>query len=265
MANNRIKVDSKDKQGKKTSVYVTRPTKEENSKSQIVANKVFKDALMNGALVRKVLEKWLEDQGIWNQDKQKEVDDIDDEIRENLIKLKKGGIKLSEAKQVAIDIRMARVRKNQLMMERNSYDEYTAEALSDNAKFDYLASVCIKDKNGEPYFESVEDYQQNGDQPFAIEAAGKLAAMVYGLDDDWESNLPENQFLSKYKFVNDDLRLVDKDGRYVTTDGKLIDSNFRYIDEQNNYVDYEGNRVDEDGLPIVESSPFLDDDGKPVE
>lgn len=265
MKNNRIKVESKDKNEKKVTVFVTRPTKDDNSEAQIVANKVFKDALMNGALVRKTLENWLQEQGIWNEEKQRELDSIDEQTKDKLVQLKKGGIKLSEARDIAVDIRVTRARKNQLLMERNEYDDYTAEALSDNAKFDFLVSKCIKNKNGESYFNDVDEYQQHADEPFAVEAASKLAGMLYGLDENWEDNLPENQFLSKYKFVDEDLRLVNKDGKHVTTDGKLIDNDFRYIDENGNYVDYDGNPVDKDGLPIVESSPFLDENGNPVE
>lgn len=264
MIKNRIKIESKDTDGKKVTVYVTRPTREENSKAQMLASKVFREAISSGALVRVALEKLLIDQGIWSEEKQQQVDKIDKEIVEKLTKLKGGGIKLSNAKQLAIDIRLLRLRKNGIMAERNSHDEYTAEAQSDNAKFDYLASVCIKNEKGEPFFNSIEEYRANGEQPFVFQAASKLAGMLYGIDDNWEANLPENKFLKEYEFINEDLRLVDGEGRYVTTDGRLIDDNFRYIDEDGNFVDYDGNPVDEDGLPLIESKPFLDDQGNPI-
>lgn len=264
MAKNRIKIESKDLDGNDIAVYITRPTKEESGQAQIVASKVFKEAMVSGALVRTTLENLLRKQGIWDDEKQAEVDKIDEEVKELLLKLKAGGIKLTEARQIGIDIRLARLRKNAIMSTRNEHDEYTAEAQSENAKFDYLASVCIKNEEGEPIFEDVEAYRDAGEQPYVIECAGKLAGMLYGLDENWESSLPENQFLQKYGFVDEDLRLVNKEGKYVTTDGRLIDNDFRYINEAGEYVDYDGNRIDEDGLPIVESQPFLDDDGNPI-
>lgn len=264
MAKNRIKVESKDSDGNIVTVYVTRPTKEQNAQAQIIASKIFKDAVLSGALVRKALDDILIKQGIWNSEKQAQVDKIDEEIRDKLIKLKSGGIKLTEARDIAVDIRIARMNRSLLLTERNAHDEFTAEAQSENAKFDYLCSVCIKDENGNPIFTDVDNYKEQADQPYVSTAAAKLAGLTYGLEENWESNLPENQFLTKFKFVDEELRLVNKEGKFVTKDGRLIDNNFRYINEQGEYVDTDGNRVDKDGLPVVEFSPFLDDDGKPI-
>jgi hypothetical protein len=50
----------------------------------------------------------------------------------------------------------------------------------------------------------------------------------------------------------------------IDADGRLVDENGRFIDEQGNFVDKFGNRVDEEGSYIVETAPFLDDDGNPV-
>jgi hypothetical protein len=95
-------------------------------------------------------------------------------------------------------------------------------------------------------------------------AAQNLANMLYGLDNDYESNLPENKFLKKYKFVDEKLRLVDKKGRLIDNEGRLIDESGRYVDENGSFVDKFGNKVDADGDYIVEQQPFLDDDGKPI-
>jgi hypothetical protein len=245
-------------------VYVVRPDRNDNAQAQILASKVFKDAILNGALVRKVLEDVLIKLGVWNSEKQGKADALDAEIREKLIKLKSGGIKLSDARELAIEIRIARMNKSILVSEKNAHDEFTAEAQSDNAKFEYLASVCIKNEDGQSIFKDIEGYRENSDEPYVAEAATKLASMLYGLDDNWEANLPENTFLSKYEFVDKDLRLVNKDKKHVTKDGKLIDNDFRYVNAEGEYVDIDGNRIDKDGLPTVEFSPFLDDDGSPI-
>lgn len=264
MAKNRIKIESKDHDGNDVVLYATRPTAPETADAQMVSNKAFKDALFAGAMVRKTLEEELKQQGIWNEEKQKQLDEYNDSIRKNLVKLKKGGVKLKEARDLAIQVRISRMEALSLQAERNEYDSYTAEAQAENAKIDYLVSVCLKNEIGEPYFKDVEEYRKNSDQPFVIEAANKLVTMIYGVDDNWESELPENKFLLKYNFVDDSLRLVE-DGHYVTVDGKKINENFQYVDDEGNITDADGNRIDEDGLPIVESQPFLDDDGNPVE
>ena len=266
MAKNKVKVESKDVDGNLVVVYITRPTREENAKAQMVASKTFKDAVLGGAIVRKALDDMLIAQGLWSAEQQAKVDKIDQEIRDKLLKLKKGGIGLSAGRDIAVEVRIARMQRSLLLSERNVHDDLTAEAISDNAKFDYLVSVCVKDEEGKPVFESVEDYKEKADanHPYVGEAAAKLAGMLYGLDEDWETNLPENQFLKKFNFVDEDLRLINKEGKFVTKDGKLVDNDFRYINEEGEYVDIDGNRIDKDGLPVVEFSPFLDDNGNPI-
>lgn len=266
MAKNRIRVESKDVDDNPIVVYVTRPTREENAKAQMVASRTFKDAVLGGAIVRKALDDMLVAQGLWSAEQQAKVDKIDQEIRDKLIQLKKGGVKISEARDLAVEIRIARMQRSLLLSERNVHDDLTAEAISDNAKFDYLVSVCVKDEEGRPVFTDVEDYKEKAEanNAYASDAAAKLATMLYGMDEDWEAKLPENQFLKKFNFIDEDLRLVNKEGKFVTKDGKLIDNDFRYVNEDGEYIDVDGNRIDKDGLPVVEFSPFLDDDGNPI-
>lgn len=261
---NRIEIKSKDNDGNEKVVYVMRPSRNDNAQAQIIASKVFRDAALNGALVRKTLEDLLIKQGVWNNEKQAQSDKLDDEIREKLTKLKAGGIKLIEARDLAIDVRIARMNKSLLLAEKNAHDEFTAEAQSENARFDYLVSVCVKDEEGNNIFSDIDDYKDHSTEPYAAEAAAKLASMLYGLDDDWEAELPENKFLKKWNFIDEDLRLINKEGKYVTKDGKLIDNNFRYINENGEYVDINGKKIDEDGLPVVEFKPFLDEKGNPI-
>src|SRR6056297_2386714 len=106
MNKNRTKVVGKDSDGNEVTVYVTRPTKEDNSDAQIVASKVFKKAVMEGALLKQSLDNILREQGLWDDNKQQELDEINEKIEKNLLKLKKGGIKLSEARDLAIDVRV---------------------------------------------------------------------------------------------------------------------------------------------------------------
>jgi hypothetical protein len=110
----------------------------------------------------------------------------------------------------------------------------------------------------------MEEYLNSSTDKVAILGAQNLANMLYGLDNDYESNLPENKFLKKFKFVDDKLRLVDKKGRLIDKEGHLIDETGRFLDEEGNFVDKFGNKVDKDGEYVVDSEPFLDDNGNPV-
>jgi hypothetical protein len=121
-----------------------------------------------------------------------------------------------------------------------------------------------KDNEQKHYFNNLDDYLERIEDPAALKGAQVLANMIYGLDNDYEKNLPENKFLLKYKFVNENLRFINNEGKLVDREGRLIDEAGRFINESGEYVDKDGNRVDEHGDYIVDAKPFLDDDGKPV-
>ena len=153
-----------------------------------------------------------------------------------------------------------------LTSERSSLDNNTAEGQADNAQFNYWVSSCtVYSDSGKTYFSNYEDYLNRDDDPATGQSASSLAMLLYNLDPDYEKKLPENQFLAKYNFVDQDLHLVDDKGRRVDSEGRLVNKDGRYINEAGELIDIKGNRVDLEGDYVVDFSPFLDDEGKAIE
>ena len=73
-------------------VLVKKPTKKEFNDSQIVYNKAMREALENKAFLRGKLNSYLEEQGIWDKDKeakyQKFISDINS--KEMILKIEDG-------------------------------------------------------------------------------------------------------------------------------------------------------------------------------
>jgi len=244
------------------SFKVGRPTVKHFQEAQKVYNRAFREGLEAGLLVRAKLDEYLTKQGLWDSTKEVELKTLQAEINRAEVAFAKGGIKLQDAYKLALDARKARFKIRNLLAVKRDLDETTVEAQSDNARFNYLVSATlVYNETGKPYFKDMEDYLNRADSELAGEAASKLANLMYGLDADYESGLPENKFLKKFNFVDDKYRLV-KDGILVDEDGKRIDENGRYINESGEFVDRDGNRVGEDGNYVFEFSPFLDDNGK---
>ena len=251
--------------GEEKTFSVRSPSLNDQREGQKVYNQAFTDAIKSKSVVRAKMDDLLEEQGLWNSEKQADYTRLQQELLEGERKLAKGGFALSEAKKLAVKMRSVRNQIRELISVRTSLDNHSAEGQADNARFNYLVSVCVVYKdNDKPYFAGLEDYMDRIDDPVAITGAQKLANMIYGLDNNFEKNLPENKFLKKYKFVNDDLRFIDKKGRTVDNEGRLVDENGRYINENGEFIDKDGNPVNADGEYIVDAEPFLDDDGKPV-
>jgi hypothetical protein len=241
------------------------PSLNDQREAQKVYNQAFTDAIKSKSVVRAKLDDLLQDQGLWNDEKQAKFSSLQKELLEGEKRLAKGGFSVNEAKDLAIKMKSIRDEIRDLIGVRTSLDNHSAEGQADNSRFNYLVSAClVYNDTKQPYFSSLEDYLNRSSEEVALLGAQNLANMLYGLDNDYESNLPENKFLKKYKFIDDKLRLVDKKGRLIDAEGRLVDEEGRFIDEYGSYVDKFGNKIDKDGEYIVDQQPFLDEDGKPI-
>ena len=254
------------KDEKDIELSVKSPSVQDQREAQKVYNRAFTDAIKAQGIVRAKMDDVLREQGLWDDNKQQELNKLQAQIMQGERKLAKGGIKLKEAREIALEMKKTRDEVRDLISVRTSLDSNTAEGQADNARFNYLVSACVvyKDNEQKHYFNNLDDYLERIEDPAALKGAQVLANMIYGLDNDYEKNLPENKFLLKYKFVNENLRFINNDGKLVDREGRLIDEAGRFINESGEYVDKDGNRVDEHGDYIVDAKPFLDDDGKPV-
>ena len=251
--------------GKKTEFIVKNPSFKDQREAQKIYNQAFSDAVKSGCIVRGRLNDLLKEQGLWDDAKEMKLNTLQHEILGHEQTLAKGGISLQRARGVAMEMRKIREDLRELISSRTNLDNNTAEGQADNARFNYLVSAClVYSDNKKSYFSSYEDYLNRSADPVAIKGAQLLATRLYGLDDSYEQNLPENKFLKEYKFVDKNLRFINKEGKLTDSDGRLVDENGRYVNEEGDFVDKEGKRVDNEGAYLVEFKPFLDEDGTPV-
>jgi hypothetical protein len=251
--------------GEKKEFVVKSPSFKDQREAQKVYNQAFSDAVKSGCIVRGRLNDLLKEQGLWDDQKELRLNTIQHELLGHEQALAKGGISLQRAKGIALEMRKLREDLRDLIASRTNLDNNTAEGQADNARFNYLVSCCLVYSDSKKlYFANYEDYLNRSTDVVAIKAAQVLASRLYGLDDNYEKNLPENKFLKEYKFIDEKLRFINKDGKLTDSEGRLIDENGRYINEKGEYVDKDGQRVDNDGEYIVEFKPFLDEDGNPV-
>lgn len=250
---NRIKLE---KDGKLLG-YVVKPGHKEFTGSKIASNKAFKEAVESGSFFREKLKSAMKAQGLWDEEKEKRLEEITKMLRENVLKLKRGGIKKSEAKNIAIETRKLRAEHAMLLSKTRELDGFSVEGQAENASFDYLVSVCTVDEDQKPIFKSVEDYRDRGEEDVAFLAARELSKILFDMNDDWEKELPENKFLIENKFCDEKLRLINAEGKFVTESGRLIDEEGRFINSSGEYEDIDGNKVDKEGN-LLDVQPFLD-------
>lgn len=249
-------------------LVIKKPTSTLISSAQRVGAKAWTDCVRDGIMTKKELEKFMKQQGIWDEGKDEEQKKIVQEIADlekQLYVSGNGGKKLkaSEGKKIAIQMRIKRNELRDLIAEKMSLEQNTAESISDNVRFDYLVANCAFYENGQKVYNSMEEYKERADDEIAFMAASTLAGMMYSVDKDFEAKLPENKFLKMFHFVNDDLSLVNDKGETIDTEGRRIDKQGFWLDDKGQRVDKDGNPLDENGNYIPEVT-YLDDNDKEI-
>lgn len=263
------------KKSKKTFEYqgvvyaVKRPTVQQTIEANNYRREVFNKELQSGALLRDQVDHEIRKRGLWNDEKESEYQALRKQIIDHEYKLAKGGIKLTEAKSIALDMKKKRSEMVDLLSSRIDLDSNTCEGRADSARFNHLFSNCFYyDETDQPYFPNgLKDYLLSQDDPVVSRAATEFYHLLSDTENQ-DDTLPENQFLKKFKFVDEKLRLVDKKGKLIDSKGKHIDENGNYIkwvsETESVFVDINGRELDDKGNFVVDVEPFLDDDGNPV-
>ena len=226
--------------GEAIKIRVTKPTNRVNSQAQRIGATVWTQCIQDGVMTKQELEQLMREKGIWGDEEQKKQDKIQEDIfklEKELYVNKKRKLKLSEAKDIAKKMKTKRIELRDHIAKKLELEGNSAEALSDNAKFDFLVANCTFYENGDKVYNTLYEYQDTPDESLAFVAAATLAEMIYAIDAEFEKSLPENVFLRAAGLVDDDLNYVNKEGRKVDSEGNKINELGWYQDEDGNRVD----------------------------
>lgn len=239
---------------KEVEIYVQKPNNDTIKMAERYKSKVWNQCIQDEILTKKELNVLMRKRGIWDEAKDRE----EEEITKEIIRLErelyhgkdgKSKPKVSEGRDIAIQIRRKRLELRDLIAEKISLEENTADNLADNSRFDFLVAHCTFYKDGTRVYKDFNEYNNKSADEIAFAAAGLLGKMLYNLDSSFEKNLPENKFLTKFGLVNEDLSLVDPKNpdQLVDTKGRKIDDEGYYLNEQGQRIDKDGNKINNDG------------------
>lgn len=249
---------------------VKRPTVDDIKEADRLRSQTFTEALEAGDLLRDQLDEVLRKRKLWSDDREARYQSLRAAVIDGEFMLAKGGLPLKEAKKIAVKMKDDRNEMISLLSSRTALDSNTCEGKADAVRFNYLFSKSlVYTDTGELFFPNgLDDYIEKQDDPVVIRSANEFFSLLSATED-VDSRLPENVFLKKFKFVNDNLELVDNEGRLVDKDGRHIDEYGNWIkwtsDTEFVKVDIEGRPLNEDGDFDVEHQPFLDDEGNPID
>ncbi len=203
-------------------------------------------------LMRSKVEEFLRDQGVWSEEDEKNVRALQEEVDSLLTQIRRGGIKLSDGRELAIKVMDKRKEIVRIMSKRQMFDDSTIEAIAESEKVDYLIYACtVYAQDGKNYWMSFEDMKNDKTSQAYRKAAVIAYEVIYGVNPEFEKRLPENRWLLKYGFIDDDLNYIDrKTGKRVDKTGKPVDEIIQEVQKQKDNLEGE----------IVEEKPFIDDE-----
>ena len=152
---------------------VVQPNLEQLTEANAMRAKAFNEALQRGDMLREQLESELRKRKLWSDSREETYQELRKVVLDGEYKLKSGGIKLSRAKKIALEMADARTQMVSLLSSRTDLDSNTCEGKCDASRFNYLFAAClVYDDNGEPYFENgLDDYLLNQDDVVAVTGA----------------------------------------------------------------------------------------------
>jgi hypothetical protein len=245
---NKFEIDEKE--------YFIKLTPQGIAEGKKAHNKAFRDALEDGALLRKSLMNHMREQGVWDDSKEESYKNYIKKISELEYKLASGKMKVTEGRKLAIELAKVRGEFRELISERNSMDVNSAEGQADNARFNVLLvnSVYSYDTQ-KPVYLSIEKYLDTGSDNLSSSLAAKFANFLYGVDESYEDNLVENKFLKRFKLIDESGRFLGKDGSLVDVDGNPVDKDGYRLDTDGNRIDINGHQLNTD----INTAEFEDD------
>lgn len=203
-------------------------------------------------LLRRDLDKFLKDGGFWTDEDEKNIDGLQRDIDILLTKMKKGGSKLSDGRKWAIQTMDKRREIVRIMDKKRLFDDSTVEAMAENEKNDYLiycSTVYVS--NGDRYWMSFEDMKNDKLSNTYRKASVAAYEVFYNINPELEKNLPENKWLKRYGFIDDDLNYVDRKTK------KIVDKNGQPVEEIKKAIEKQYENLQGD---IIEDSPYIDDE-----
>ena len=274
MDSKRTVVDTVDVNNKPLKLAVIRPTNKVSTEANMAYNLRLANLMRRGSkddsqrlLLRAELDEYLTKMGIWTTQDIIEIEKLALEIRAHELVLKKGGIKLSEGRAIALQMAKNRKTIMEKHAKRQQFDSATIESQAENFRFEFLIVKCLVFADtGVSFLKNHGDYVERQDEKAVEDGAGVLANIIYGLEDNVFHNMFEIKWLKDAQMIDSDGRYIRSDGTNIDENGHLVDRNGHYINDNGQMVDTFGRQIDEHGNLLVDvSKPFIDDkSGKEV-
>lgn len=229
-------------------VFVKRPTPRQETEANIESASYVNTLINNGVVLmpKSKIAQFIEEQNLWSDEKVQELKEVSKKIAEGEKQLKRGGktkdgekFTKTQARELAINMRVWRVRQVDLFTENYSLYENSLETVKDNRHFDYLVSCCCFDEEGNRIFNNIEHYIDESAKEYAVSCAVALKDLMFNVEEDWTLDLPETKWLIKYNYANEQGTLLNDEGIPVTEVQEAPEDEIEFVEYSDEEEDQE--------------------------
>jgi len=162
-----------------------------------------------------------------NEEAEKLREEQQEELRQILVKLKKGGYPKLDARKDAIKAHALRTKI--LISMADNISDRTAESMADDAYNEFIMHRCCLNENGSPVYASSLKYAEEIGTELADFLYDKMQELLGGGFS--MENFEEIKFLKKYGYMNDKYELINKDGQ-------VVDEDFNVVEDEEEFTEF---------------------------
>lgn len=197
---------SQDKNGNEVTLKFVRPNQATIAKGDLKFREAYSRAFRSGVLVNAEVMKMLRERGIWDDEKDAEVDSLRVKLAELEEKLETDhSISNEVGEDIVLEMKKIRLEIARLNSAYTSVVDNTCESIGGEARNQYFAATCVVDSKGSKVFKDMDDFLARLDEQVALDSYRE--AVIAGLEDqlnvelpsDLSSHYPENKWLASRK------------------------------------------------------------------
>tara|TARA_R110000824_G_scaffold219415_2_gene406309 strand:- start:965 stop:1990 length:1026 start_codon:yes stop_codon:yes gene_type:complete len=137
--------------GKKVTLYLYAPTKEQNYEVQFVFSEAYNEALAGGSMVEEELLEMLEEQGLWNEDTKERLEELEKEEEKYKKEIFEFFFEIGSREASRRELKKVKEEILQLNYDRHSYDFLTCDGIATFAQSMWLIENTTKLADGTLY------------------------------------------------------------------------------------------------------------------
>jgi len=169
-------------------VQIRFPKVEENRLADWEYTRVLTQAIKDGIMTNKQMRQFIEENELWTDADEKEIEALNAEIDKQIVVLSKMGENTKNADKVEAKINELRQQVFQKQQERQKFFNNTAEAKADESKMSFLLYKCSEDaETNKPLWESYDAFKNEEDQELVNTIVFQFLTFINGLPADFLS------------------------------------------------------------------------------